>query len=120
MTIKSAKNLFVCVALSTACFATSAHASDPFNKFSAQTPPTATTQQNIRVTTYRVVTTVETRASRNARTVKRVVEPVTSNASYHTRPRPTPSQDRFNKMATQDQMVSTEMPVVNKRAITIR
>lgn len=120
MTIKFAKNLFVCVALSTACFATSAYASDAFNKFSAQTTPTATTQQNIRVTTYRVVITVDTQAFNKARTVKRVVEPVTSNASYNSRPTQMPSQDRFNKMATQDQMVSTKMPVVNKRAITIR
>lgn len=120
MTIKFAKNLIVCVALSTACFATSAQAADGFNKFAAKPAPTASTQQDIRVTSYRVVTTMDTKAFNKTRTVKRVVEPATSNASFFSRPAPTPSQDRFNKMATDNQMVSREMPVVNKRAITIR
>lgn len=120
MTIKFAKNFVVCVALSTACFATSAHATDSFNKFSAQPAPTATTQQDIRVTSYRVVSTLDTKSFNKKRTVKRVVEPATSHASFFSRPAPTQSQDHFNKMATQDQSVSGEMPVVNKRAVTIR
>lgn len=120
MTIKFAKNLVVCVALSTACFATTAQAADAFNKFAAKPAPAATTQQDIRVTSYRVVTTMNTKAFNKTRTVKRVVEPATSNAAFFSHTVPTPSQDRFNKMATQTQMVSNEMPVVNKRAVTIR
>ncbi|GHB03276.1 hypothetical protein GCM10009069_27460 [Algimonas arctica] len=110
------KNLVACVALSTVCFTSTAHAADTFNKFGAQ--PAAATQTH--AAPYTVVTYSKTKAFNKKRTLKRVVEPVKTDATFLMNNAAATSTDRFNKMATQEQSVSRAMPVLNKRAVTIR
>lgn len=115
MTFNFTKNLIACVALSTVCVTSTAHANDPFNKF-AKKPATAAQQ----ATPYTVVTYTKTDVFNKKRIVKRVVEPVTTNAAFTLKKTPTTSTDRFNKMVVEDQTLSREIPVLNKRAVTIR
>lgn len=112
------KNLVACVALSTVCFTSTAHAADSFNKFAAN--PAAATQTDTHAKPYTVVTYSKTKVFNKKRTLKRVVEPVKTDATFSLNNAPMISMDRFNKMATQDQSVSRAMPVLNKRAVTIR
>ncbi|MGJ8559593.1 MAG: hypothetical protein ACSHX3_05090 [Litorimonas sp.] len=118
MTFNFTKKIITCVALSTVCLTSTAHAADAFNKFATQ--PAAVTQNVAKTTPYTVVTYSKVQTFNKKRTVKRVVEPVTTNATFFVNNGPTTSTDRFNKMATYDQSFSREMPVVNKRAVTIR
>lgn len=118
MTITFAKKLVACVALSTVCLTSTAHAADAFNKFSTQSA--ASTQQTVQLSTYTVIAPSKTKTFNKKRTLKRVVEPVTTTASFLVNDVPTGSANRFNKMATQDQKASREMPVLNTHAVTIR
>jgi len=119
MTYSVTKKIIACVALSTVCVTTTAHANDAFNKFATKPAPAAQKVAQLQSRTV-VVTYSQTKAFNKKRTVKRVVEPVTTNAAFLMNTAPSKPADRFNKMAIQDQTISREMPVVNKRAVTIR
>lgn len=118
MTFTIAKNLIACVALSTVCLTSAAQANDAFNKFAKK--PAVATQKVAQATPYTVVTYTRTELFNKKRIIKRVVEPVTTNAAFTMKKTPTTSTDRFNKMVVEDRSISREMPVVNKRAVTIR
>lgn len=118
MTITFAKKLIACVALSTVCLTSTAHAADPFNKFSTQSA--ASTEHTVQFSSYTVVKPSKTKEFNKKRTLKRVVEPATTTALFVVNDAQTASTDRFNKMVTQDELVSREMPVLNKRAVSIR
>lgn len=118
MTFNFAKTLVACVALSSVCFASTAFAGNGFNKFPTQTA--APTAQPVHVTTYTVVKTPEANTVTTKRKVNRVVEPVTTHASYDSGNQPATTDNRFNKMVAKETHRTCAMPVLNKRAVLIR
>lgn len=118
MTFNFAKTIVACVALSSVCFASTAFAGNGFNKFPTQT--VAPTTQTVQVTTYTAVKMSDANTVVRKRKVNRVVEPVTTNASYYVSDQTASTRNAFNKMVVKDTDKTRAMPVLNKRAVIIR
>lgn len=118
MTITFAKKIVACVALSTVCFASTAHAGNAFNKFPTQ--PATQTQQGVRTSSYTVIKTSKSETVNNKRTLNRVVEPATPDVAFFSANGPSNARNDFNKMVSKTHTVSRAMPVLNTRAVTIR
>lgn len=123
MTFTFKKTMIACVALSTLCFASTAHAGNAFNKFPSQ-PSTATTQ-GLQDSAYIVVSDTKSAVTTTKRRIKRVVLPVpkapSAQVSYALDTGSTNLDRGFNKMVPQANKSMTTMPVlVDNRAYTAR